>query len=136
MITPNIRGFDKWGAGYYNAPRGKRLHNGLDFVCHNGEYITSLVDGICTKIGYPYNPTSDKKGDFRYIEMTDKTGIKVRFFYLHPIISVGNLVQKGQTIGISQNLTVAYPGIIQHFHFEVKTQDNSYLNPYDYLLEK
>ncbi len=134
MRTPNIRGFDSQGAGYFGASRagGSRKHNGVDFVCHPHDEIISLTDGIVTKIGYPYDPSNEKKGHMRYIQITDKDGNDVRYFYVTPHVDLYDTIKRGDKIGRSQDLTRIYPGITQHFHFEVK-RVRGYLNPLDYL---
>jgi murein DD-endopeptidase MepM/ murein hydrolase activator NlpD len=133
-----IRGQDSQGAGYYGAPRGSRKHQGIDFITEKDEFINSFCNGIVTKIGFPYDPNKHpEKGHLRYVEVTDDNGLQVRVFYCKPILRVGDRVIEGLSIiGQSQDLTVVYPGITQHLHFEVK-KGKEFLNPMQYLkLEK
>ncbi len=133
MITPSIRGYDPQGAGHYGASRGKRAHNGVDFVCAIDEEVTALSSGVVTKIGYPYNPGLITKGHFRYVEIKDNIGLRCRYFYIMPHVSLGDTVQIGDVIGQSQKLTKVYQGITQHFHFEVKTKQGRFVNPHCYF---
>lgn len=135
MITPSIRGYDLQGAGYFGAPRGDRTHKGIDFVSYADGDVIALSSGIVTKIGFPYDPGDDKKGHLLYVQITDKNGYAVRYFYVDPIGKVGTPVLMGSTIGLSQDLTKIYPGITQHFHFEVKKAD-IYCDPDLYLQGK
>lgn len=132
MTVSNIRGFDCQGAGYFGAPRGDRVHKGIDFVDNHGDYVRSLNNGVVTKIGYPYSPTDKEKSHFRYIQVTDGSGFECRYFYIDPILTVGAEINVGDVIGKAQNLKHVYPGITQHFHFEVK-RSGEYMNPNHYL---
>ena len=127
-----IRGQDAHGSGAYLASRGSRLHQGVDLVTDIDEPIESFCCGIVSKIGYPYDPTSKTKGHFRYVQVTDLNNIKVRVFYIDPLVRIGDTIHKSQIIGTSQDLTKVYPGITQHIHFEVK-KTRAFLNPLDYL---
>jgi len=127
-----IRGYDSQGAGHYGASRGSRIHVGIDFVTEKDQEVKSLCKGVVTKIGYPYSPEDKQKGHLRYIQVTDKRGFNTRYFYVFPEVNVGDVVLKGEVIGISQNLTKIYRGITQHFHFEVKRK-GEFVNPHHYL---
>lgn len=131
FIKYEVRSFDSQGAGYFGAPRGRgRTHKGIDFCCQTGERIVCFKAGKVTKIGYPY-ALNDKRGRgiFRYVQITDDKGIHYRYFYLTPIVSVGDYVRAGAMVGISQDLDRFYQGIKQHFHFEVKDTKGRFLNP-------
>lgn len=134
IIKPPVRRQDKWGSGEFQAPRGNRTHNGMDMACYKGSIILSAQDGVVTKIGYPYNPTDAKKGHLRYVEVTIN-GISLRYFYVKPLVSVGDVIQAGQEIGESQGLCEIYPGITDHVHVEARTEDDIYLNPFKYFME-
>jgi len=61
-----IRGGDRHGAGHWHASRGSRLHRGVDLACYPDTGIASPVDGIVTKIGYPYGDDLT----YRYVQVT------------------------------------------------------------------
>ncbi len=124
-----VRKQDSQGAGHYGAPRGSRKHNGVDFVCVAEAYVKSFTDGVVTKLGYPYNPNNAKKGHLRYVEVTTD-GHKYRYFYISPLVSVGDEVQVGQPLGVSQDLTSIYKGMTQHFHFEIKDPNGKFIDPF------
>lgn len=129
MSTKKIRGQDAHGSGEWQASRGSRKHNGVDYVCEEGEYIRSDVEGKVTKIGYPYNPTDTKKGHLRYVEVTDNKRSRVRYFYIDPKVSKGDTISPSDVLGVSQDLTCIWPGMTQHYHLEVI----AYVNPKEYL---
>ncbi len=130
-----IRGQDKYGSGAFEAPRGKRKHKGIDPICDKGDHILSIGSGRVTKIGYPYDPTDEKKGHLRYVEVTDGKKNRVRYFYVKPCVTVGQSVYKDTLLGSAQGLLKVYEGITNHFHFEVLkgVNGNITLNPPDYL---
>lgn len=127
-----VRGVDKWGSGAYLASRGERTHRGVDFACCPGTEILSLTGGKVTKLGYPYNPQDEKKGHYRYVEVTDSKGYRVRYFYVNPAVVVGQMIKAGDALGLTQSLQRAYPDMTNHIHFEVKTQDR-FVNPIEYM---
>ncbi|MBL4940962.1 MAG: peptidoglycan DD-metalloendopeptidase family protein [Colwellia sp.] len=115
-----VRTTDIHGAGHYGAPRGGgRKHSGIDFVIHKNEAITAFEDGTVSKIGFPYNPNDAKKGHLRYIEITVASGDRQRYFYADAFVVVGDDVERGDIIGYAQGLNDIYPGITEHYHFEV-----------------
>lgn len=135
-----VRCQDAWGSGHYLAPRGSRLHRGVDFICKAGEPIKPLAPGYVTKIGYPYSPLDPKKGHLRYVEVTGIDGYRLRYFYVKIEVSVGSYVKlEGESssletiLGTSQDLSEIYPGITQHYHFEVINKLGVYVNPHEYL---
>ena len=127
-----IRKTDTYGSGLYQAPRGKRKHNGIDIKCGEHDYIFSVNCGEVTKIGYPYNPNDKKRGHLRYVQVTNPYGYDVRYFYIKPKVQLGQIIEAGDSLGTSQDLQIAYPSITPHMHFEVK-KDGEYIDPYEFL---
>ena len=111
-----LRGNDPTGHGYYGAKRGNRKHKGLDLVSIPKEDVFSLIDGVVTKIGYPYAGNSV----FRYVEVTNDT-YRVRVMYIFPKdISVGDRIFTAQKIGEAQNIAKFWnPRMKNHIHIEV-----------------
>lgn len=133
-ITPPIRGQDSQGRGEFCAPRGDHTHQGIDLACMRGSLVRSVCAGKVTKIGYPYNPEDKVKGHLRYVQVTDNNGFDVRYFYIIPRVKVGDNVLTDWILGEVQGLTDIYPGITDHFHFEVK-KNGEIINPHEYLGE-
>lgn len=119
IINAPIRGNDAHGSGAYLSSRGSRKHKGIDIACHKGSGVLSIGPGHVTKIGYPYDPSDPKKGHLRYVQVTDEGGRKLRYFYITPSVKVGDIVDTHTELGVTQGLTGIYPGIIDHFHFEI-----------------
>ena len=118
---------DKWGQGHYGAPRGNRLHNGIDMNCPPEAQIFPSVAGTVTKHGWV--SSNPKKQHLRYIEITDDNDQRHRYMYVEPIAKVGEYVSPENVIGKAQNLESAYPGITNHIHYEIKLPDDSYIDP-------
>jgi murein DD-endopeptidase MepM/ murein hydrolase activator NlpD len=133
IIDAPIRGNDSQGSGEFGAPRGNHTHRGIDIACYKGSLVKSVCAGRVTKVGFPYNPRDPKKGHLRYVQVTDINGYEVRYFYVKAHVLVGKEVKEFEVLGETQGLEAVYPGITDHFHFEVKL-NNNIVNPDEYLL--
>lgn len=136
FLRPEIRN-DKQGQGHFGAKRGSRTHKGIDFCAAIGAPIHSHVDGVVTKIGYPYAQKFDTKKNklksaLRYVEVTDIEKRKHRFFYVDPCVGIGDPIKPGTCIGKCQDLESIYKGMLNHCHVECKKGDD-YLNPDQFL---
>lgn len=119
----NIRS-DKEGDGHYGASRGSRKHVGIDFIASANEPVPAPISGVITKLGYPYGDDLS----YRYVQITDDAGKRVRCFYVEPSVRVGDSVRKGDQIGTVQTLQKRYGGrgMVDHVHLEVKTGPKQY----------
>lgn len=122
-IAP-ARGTDGFGSGDFGASRGKRTHSGIDLCVAAESEILSTVSGVVTRCGYPYQ--SDRS--YRYIEITDYRGYRHRFFYVDPVLRVGDYAVAEKTIiGIAQNISAKYSSeskvMKNHVHYEILTGD-------------
>jgi len=141
MLTARLplRGCDAYGSGSYDAPRGLHRHHGIDYACVPGSEILSPVNGKVSKLGWPYSGA-----DFRYVEVaySDK-GYRARFFYIEPLVNVGDHINKGDPLGISQDLSTRYVrtsngGIRNHTHVEVMHGPltvRCYVHPNDWMFD-
>lgn len=126
IIAP-LRDKDTWGEGHYEAPRGERIHIGLDFAAAAGSVLISPVTGHVSKIGYPYWDDLS----YRYVEVTDSDKYRHRFFYVEAEVEPGQIVLATVTrLGTVQDVVSRYPvprGMKNHFHYEIKdTNDITY----------
>lgn len=130
MIT-YLRGQDRHGSGAYGASRdgGRRVHKGVDIAFQ----VAARMSGTVTKIGYPYSQNDLDKAHFRYVEVTDEAGFRLRYFYVSPTVEIHQIVERGDPLGFPQDLTGIYPGITPHCHFEVINLDGEYVDPIAYL---
>ena len=118
MIIPSIRS-DSFGNGAYLSPRGKRLHQGVDFETPIADTpFFSDVSGEVIRIGYPYAKTGPKS-EYRLIEIRMDAQTKIKYMYLSPTVLQGERIERGEVIGHVQDLNKIYPGITNHVHFEV-----------------
>lgn len=124
--TLPIRGLDKHGSGYYGAPRGSRVHNGIDYACPPESEIHPTCPGKVSKHGWAYS--DPKKSDYRYVQVTDVQGYNHRYFYIDAAVDLGVYVTEETVIGTAQDLTKIYPGITNHVHYEIK-KEGDYFDP-------
>ena len=126
--TLQLRGIDGYGSGAYRASRGSRLHSGLDFKLEAGSTLLSPVEGFVTKLGYPYA----KHLEYRYVEVSN-AGLRHRFFYISPLLELNDKVSIGDGLGVSQDLSLIYPKMVNHLHYEIKDEDGEYLDPGEFV---
>lgn len=118
---------DAAGDGRYGAPRGARTHKGIDFECLPGQVLVGGVSGNVTKHGYCYKDDLT----WRYVQVTDFDGVRHRFFYVDPLVPVGEVVGPETAIGVAQDITRRYPdqGMMPHVHYEVMNDSGDYFDP-------
>ena len=130
-----IRDWDDLGCGHYQASRGSRLHNGIDFCAEPDEKLVTPVSGVVTKLGYCYGDDLS----YRYVEVTGTSDRRHRFFYISPGVQVGEIVTAGETaLGCVQDIAARYKhrGFMNnHFHYEVLLESGGYVNPELALVE-
>jgi hypothetical protein len=63
---------------FFNAPRGKVKHNGIDFICEPGQVVVSPIDGIVIRRAFPY---ANKEYAGVLLE-NDSLSLKMFYFFL------------------------------------------------------
>lgn len=117
LATMRSRTTDPWGSGHFGAPRGNRVHQGLDIVSRPGESVFSPINGILFREAVPYADDPTYKGVV--IRGSGQwVGTEIKIFYVEG--SLCGQVTSGQEIGRAQDLTRRYPGITNHIHLEVR----------------
>ena len=129
LYKMQARKCDSQGCGHYGASRGSRTHNGVDLACMAGTLVGSPVSGMVSKIGYPYADDLS----FRYVEV-ESQGYAFRMFYVDPLVTEGQQVNRGDILGACQSLMQRYPGITDHVHFEIKDDHGDYVDPTPVLI--
>ena len=114
---------DDQGCGWFDASRGSRKHKGIDLACNPGTAICSPVNGVVTKLGWPYADNAS----IRYVQVTSGN-YKYRVFYVNPNVKEGDHVTVHDVIGASQELSSMADGGTQHVHFEIM-RGEEYIDP-------
>jgi hypothetical protein len=119
MISPTGKGIrlDPQGDGNYGTSRGDRIHNGIDYLCDQGQDIKApfdmkIIRESKPKAGSPMTGIAWEKGR--------STG---RMWYFAPFKHViGQEVSGGEVIGIAQSVSQDYglENMEDHIHFMVK----------------
>jgi len=121
MISPTGKGVrnDAKGFGNYGAKRGSRKHKGVDYLCEPGQDIVAPISGMVERIAYPY---ADKSYSGLVIAGPYMT---VKLFYFEVVTNVGLYVERGDTIGLAQDISQRYGGLpmLPHIHLEVVSID-------------
>ena len=106
---------DSRGDGKYLAPRGNRLHAGVDYVVTPGEQILMPFDGYMIREARPY-ADSDLSGCV--LQSKDYT---LKVFYMEPFLHLRNAFLKaGTVIGRAQDLRIHWGSdMTPHIHVEI-----------------
>jgi len=122
---------DCWGDGAFGAPRGGRLHRGLDLVAEPGQLVLAPVHGRIVRWGWCY--PDDPEYRLAVIQAADAPML-VRLLYVRPAVRAGTDVTPEDTIGLVQDLRRRYPAgarhpepITPHVHLEVALLDGAAL---------
>ncbi|XP_050761382.1 myeloid protein 1-like [Gymnogyps californianus] len=113
--TNEIRGCDRYGCGYYGAPRrnGKGKHVGVDVICADGATVYAPFTGqLSGPIKFFHNGNVIDDG----VQITG-AGFCVKLVCIHPIRYSGTIF-KGQVIGRMLPMQRVFPGITSHIHVE------------------
>ena len=130
------RGIDSQGSGAFGAPRGERIHLGVDLVATPGEIVFAPISGFVVADKPAYNNGS--KPHLRKITINGQgaySTYKADLLYAKVDKSLfkGQTVQAGEPVGIMQDMASSYnPGMTNHLHFSLK-QDNVPINTEELL---
>lgn len=123
-----IRNCDPAGCGHYNAPRGERLHKGIDIVVYPGQSIYAPISGTVRRF-FAYENNTDIKG----IEITNGN-TKVKLFYVNSSLQTGDVIEAQTKIGVAQDIAGYYNSstMTPHIHTEVLI-NNQKVDPTNYF---
>lgn len=132
---------DKQGSGKFNAKRGNRKHEGVDFKFNTGASIFTPKKLEFVRIKYPYAGNTDIQGAL-YL---DEKGNEVTYFYIKPVMfyKKGGIIEKGTILGTAQNISGYYKnreknpldGMQNHVHVQVlDIKTNKYIDPLTWML--
>ena len=113
-------------ADSWHAPRGARLHEGVDIIGARGLPLVAVKDGVITKL------VTNQTLSGNAIRLTIADG--TYFYYAHldafaEGITVGTQVVAGQVIGYNGSTGTTTP----HLHFEVHPGGGAAVNPYPFV---
>ncbi|NXI96016.1 MIM1 protein, partial [Psophia crepitans] len=113
--TNEIRGCDRYGCGYYGAPRqnGKGKHSAVDVICADGATVFAPFSGeLSGPIKFFQNGNAIDDG----VKISG-SGFCVKLVCIHPIRYHGR-IHKGQVLGRMLPMQRVFPGITSHIHVE------------------
>lgn len=127
IIKPVLRTTDMHGQGHYHASRGNRLHQGVDVAVWPNSQVCAIKRGTVIKLGYPYADDLS----YRYVRIQEGTS-EVDYFYVEPMVNVGDEIESGDVIGTVQDLEKRYAGITPHIHVQIKVNGH-FIDPTDFI---
>jgi len=126
-----IRTHDVWGGGQWLASRGNRPHLGVDIVIDPGEEVRAPFDMEIVRKAFPYSSDLSYTG-IKFRTVKDNNTYTGRLFYFVTYVEKG-VFEKGDIIGVAQDLTTKYKGITNHIHLDLRnTVSHDISNEYYY----
>lgn len=130
IVNPQVvRGVDAAGSGAFGSSRKRKrngvwqsvpaAHQGLDILTRPGQIIASPITGKIIAVGVAYS--DDNRYSSIMIQGDDQCyqSIRVKLLYVQPNVVQGQTVIRGQSIGLSQNISLKYSDANNHVHIEV-----------------
>ena len=127
FMNPTGKGVrnDAEGSGLFGARRGKRRHNGIDFICISGQVIIMPVAGTIVRESLPYK--DDLK--WRGVYIVGKR-IELQMWYFIPYsYAIGQYCDVGDAIGHAQDIGEKYDSVMPHIHLRIVKVDPALLFP-------
>ena len=126
-----IRGSDAYGQGHHGASRGRRIHDGADYIAIPEQFVKAPMSGKVNKISKPYRSGIDAS-ILLGIEIEASNGNKCWVWYMQPSnLVVGSIVQAGRSIiGTAKTLTNRYQnGMTDHIHIRIHSRNGTQIDP-------
>ena len=121
---------DPAGDGHFGASRGKRKHEGYDFLCKPGQIVRAVIAGKLVR-AYPY------AGDviFAGCCVWGKDFMAKMFYFVPYEDRINENVLAGEAIGIAQDISQKYGGGMKpHVHVGLyKLNPTLLVNPENYF---
>ncbi|TFK09519.1 phosphorylase b kinase regulatory subunit beta [Platysternon megacephalum] len=118
----SVRGCDKYGCGYYGAPRNGRKHLAVDVKCQDGSGVYAPFSGLIVRRIKPFGNNNAIDDGILLREV--KSGSCIKLAFIRPLRSRG-WIRKGSKIGVMLPMQSVYPDISSH----VRIQNCDYSNP-------
>jgi len=129
-LLPMRRTFDRYGSGAFGAGRVDKKHQGQDYLAYPSQPMASLFDCKVERIGQTYSDTKE----YRLVVLRYDRQTVLKCMYVDPIVKPGDVLSVGDKIGYVQNISKRYPGMMNHYHFEVIIE-GVYVDPHIWLTE-
>ncbi len=125
-----IRKSDSYGEGHFGASRGRRTHNGVDYIATVGQHVKAPLSGKVVKISRPYSSGIDALV-LSGVQIVASDGTQCWVWYIQPSANiVGKVVKAGNIIGIVKTLKNRYTrGITDHIHLRLHGRHGNKINP-------
>lgn len=132
MLSPtgtlDVRGPDAvaHSGGHFGASRirasGKVYkHKGTDLVASPWSVVFCPGTFKVKRVGIAYG------GDLRYHSLVLINGLWIiKLLYVWPFYQAGELLVRGQAIGVVEDLTKRYPKVINHLHAQARRKSSQY----------
>lgn len=127
----SIRGSDSYGSGHYGASRGRRVHDGVDYISTANQSVEAPLSGRVLRISRPYASGIDANV-LEGVEIEASDGTKCWVWYIQPAVNIVNKIVKAGTtiIGNAKTLSNRYKnGITDHVHVRIHTRYGSSIDP-------
>lgn len=121
---------DPAGDGRFHAPRGDRLHNGLDLLCTPKQPILCPIACHFVRISNPYASDNRWHGVLLQIGHTE-----IFLWYLRPYyFRTWEELAEGEVLGMAQDISLKYGGgMLPHIHIGVK-ESGTWIDPMERLI--
>jgi Membrane proteins related to metalloendopeptidases len=114
---------------WWDTLRHYAVHNGIDYAAAEGAAVKAAYGGVVTSVDYDM-----LKGFVVTIDHGDGLVTSYGSLADSPVVTVGQTVEKGATLGIIGNTATNELHSGAHVHFVVKL-NGAVVSPYDYLPE-
>ena len=120
-----VRKNDKWGSGVFGASRGERPHLGVDLSLRPNAPFFAPVDMEIYSTSIPYSNDSTYSG-YKFTYHDGSNTYDGRLWYVNPDASLlGKTIRKGEFLGYAQDLTLKYPDMNNHAHFQLRQTEGT-----------
>lgn len=126
-----VRCLDPYGSGEYGASRGRRTHDGVDYIAQAEQSVVAPISGRVLRISWPYASGIDANV-LEGVEIEASDGTRCWVWYIKPAVNIINQVVKAgvSIIGRAKTLSNRYSkDITDHVHVRLQTRYGSSINP-------
>lgn len=130
-----IRGTDAYGSGFHGAPRGSRIHDGVDYVSIAGQQVNASLSGKVIKLSRPYSSGIDA-AELAGVQIVASDGSCCWMWYMQPLDNiVGSIVKAGDSmVGSAKTLQNRYTnGMTDHIHIRLHDRQDNIINAEDVI---